>query len=72
MWIGGEVILTPFYPIVDDYFNKKMLARLGYSFDGSQLSDFEVEAYHVISSEAAKLERADLQREAKMRGKNGQ
>ena len=63
MWIGGEVIITPFYPIVDDYFNKKLLAKLGYTFDGSKLSDFEVEAYHVISSEAAKLEKADLERE---------
>lgn len=65
------MIVTPFYPVVDDFFNKKLLAKLGYSFDGSKITDFEVEAYHVIASEAAKLEKADMARDAKLRGNNG-
>lgn len=68
LWIGGEHTPTIYHNIVEDFFNKKMLAKLGYSFDGSKLTDFEVEAYNVIAVEAAKLEKADLEREAKKRG----
>lgn len=49
-----------------------MLAKLGYTFDGHRLSDLEVEAYNVIAVEASKLEKADIERESKLRGKNGQ
>jgi hypothetical protein len=59
-WLGVKDEITPMFWIVDDYFNKKFLAKsLGFSFDGSQLSDFEVEAYAVIANEAAKMEEAE-------------
>lgn len=59
-WYGVKDEITPYFFIVDDYFNKKFLSKkLGFTFDGSQLSDFEVEAYAVIENEAAKLEEAD-------------
>lgn len=71
LWFGGGDEPNRFHSIVEDYFNKKMLAKLGYSFDGHTLTDFEVEAYNVIAVEAAKLEREDLIRESKKRGKHG-
>lgn len=70
MWYGGREY-NSFHTIVEDYFNKKMLSKLGYTFDGHKLSDFEVEAYNVIALEAAKLEKADIKRDAKLRGNNG-
>jgi len=36
--------------IVEEYFNMKMLSKLGYQFDGSIISSSQVEAYGVIES----------------------
>lgn len=65
LWYPGDHPHNRFHGIVEDYFNKKMLAKLGYTFEGSKITDFEVEAYNVIAVEAAKLEREDLIRESK-------
>lgn len=70
-WIGGEQVPTVFHAIVEDFFNKKMLAKLGYTFSGHGLSSWEVEAYNVIALEAGKLEKADLERDMKQRGNHG-
>lgn len=71
MWNGVSDEATPYFFIVEDYFNKKLLAKLGYKFDSIHLTDFQVEAYNVIAVEVDKLERADLERQNRMRGKNG-
>lgn len=72
LWYGGmSDSYNPYHNIVEDFFNKKMLTKLGYTFDGHKLSDLDVEAYNVIAVEAAKLEKADIERDSKLRGKNG-
>jgi DNA-binding transcriptional regulator of glucitol operon len=58
--LGVKDQVTEYYFIVDDYFNKKTLAKLGYVFNGDNLTDFEVQAYEVIAAEVAKLEKSKL------------
>jgi hypothetical protein len=70
-WIGGEHVPTIYRNIVEDFFNKKMLSKLGYTFSGAGLTDWEVEAYNVITLEAGRLEKEDLKRDLKQRGQHG-
>lgn len=47
-------------PIVNDYFQRKMLAKLGFSFDSENLTTFEVQCFTIIDNEYNKLKAADL------------
>lgn len=51
--------------IVEDYFNKKMLKELGYSFDFNALEQWEVEAYSIIANEVAKLREREYKSQRK-------
>ena len=53
---------------VEEYFNKKTLCKLGYSFDPSELSSSDVDAFNIIESVIKKHE-ADQMRKVKTRGK---
>jgi hypothetical protein len=53
---------TPLAFIVEDFLNRKMLAKLGYQFGPENLSDFQVQAFNVISSKFAKLESDEIKR----------
>lgn len=53
--------------ILQDYLNKKTLATLGYSFDPDSLESWEVEAYSIISSTIAGLEKKDAEKNSKGR-----
>lgn len=55
--------------ILQDYLNKKTLATLGYSFAPDSLESWEVEAYSVISNTLAGLEKKDMEKNSKRRGK---
>lgn len=37
-------------PFVEEYFNKKMLYKLGYNFDPNELTIADVEAFNIIQS----------------------
>lgn len=58
-WYGLDDQPTVWVNIVEDYFSKKMLKTMGFTFDGSDLSDFQIQAYQLIMLEAAKLEKID-------------
>ena len=49
----------PFFTIVDDYFHKKILSKIGYKFESDGLDDFDVQAIAVIASHCATLEEND-------------
>ena len=51
---------------VEEYFTRKMLAKLGYRFDPNDLTNADVDAFNVISSVIAKNEKDQIK---KMRGK---
>jgi len=51
--------------MVVEYFDKKMLAGLGYSFNFKDLTTFELDCYRVISSEINKLQKKDLKKKKK-------
>ena len=53
--------------LIYEYSQKKMLSKLGYSFDGNNLTTFEVNAYSIIASEFNKLESEELKKKAKRR-----
>ena len=55
-WHGVDDETTPLAFIVEDFLNRKMLAKLGYSFGPENLSDFQVQAFNVISAKLTKLE----------------
>lgn len=59
-WYGSDESPTLWAWIVDDYFHKKMLRTMGFTFDGEKLTDFEIQAYQIIMFEANKLEKLDL------------
>ena len=42
--------------MVHEYFDKKMLADLGHTFEGDNLTVFEVDCYKIISSQVSSLE----------------
>lgn len=46
--------------LVYEFFTKKSLAALGYSFDASGLSQFEVEAYTFIDNEVRSFENKQM------------
>lgn len=52
-------------PIVNEYFTRKMLAKMGMSFNVNDLDDFDIEAFSFIQSEWNRLENAELKRKAK-------
>lgn len=52
---------------VEEYFNKKTLATLGYSFDTSDLSVTDADAFHTIESVIKKHEADEMK---KIRVKN--
>lgn len=43
-------------PIVNHFFNRRMLARLGYTTPLDELSDFEFACFRVIENEMNRLE----------------
>ena len=43
------------FPYVAEYFERKMLAEIGYRFDGNDLSDLDVQAFGEISRKLNKL-----------------
>lgn len=49
-------------PIVAGYTQKQMLAKLGYTFDGNELSVFDVECYAIIANRFAELEEKQMKR----------
>lgn len=49
-------------PYVDDYFNKRMLSKLGYRFSGEDLGTDEVEAFNIISSVLNKHEESEMKK----------
>jgi glucose-6-phosphate isomerase len=55
----GTKLANSTYFIVEDYFNKKLLKDLGYTFDYNSLEQWEVEAYSIIANEVAKLQARD-------------
>ena len=66
-------VLSPIGPnqatiIVNDYLEKKVLAKLGYKQDIQELSDFDAKCYLLCHSQFAKLEEESLRKGAR-RGK---
>jgi hypothetical protein len=57
--------LLPFIPIVTQYFDRHLLAKMGHHFPVDGLTDFEVEAYKVIKNHCDKLESEDLKKSSK-------
>jgi hypothetical protein len=51
--------------MVEDWINKKNLSKMGFSFDPSTLTDFEVSCYSIIASKFAELEIADMKKGGK-------
>lgn len=49
-------------PFVEEYFNKKMLCKLGYKFDPDDLSTADVEAFSIIQSVINKNESDQLKK----------
>lgn len=45
--------------IVAEYFERKNLAELGFRFDDSELTNFEVNCFKLISNELNRLEEAE-------------
>lgn len=42
--------------MVEDYINKTNLSKMGFSFDASKLTDFEVSSYNIIGAKFRELE----------------
>lgn len=53
---------------VEEYFNRKMLAKLGYQFDPEELTTADVEAFTIIKSVISKHE-ADQMKKIKAKGR---
>jgi hypothetical protein len=53
---------------VEEYFNKKILRKLGYSFDPNELSSGDVEAFNIIESVISKYE-SDQMKKLKTKGR---
>jgi len=49
-------------PFVEEYFNKKMLRKLGYKFDPNELTTADVEAFNIIQSVLNKHESDSLKK----------
>lgn len=49
--------------MVEDWIQKKKLSKLGFSFDSTTLTDFEVACFTVISDKFSELEMAEIERE---------
>lgn len=54
-------------PLVYEYTQRKMLAKLGFTSSFDDLTVFEVDAYSTIASELNKLESEEFKRKAKKR-----
>jgi len=52
---------------VEDYFNKKMLCKLGYRFSSEDLESADVEAYSIISSVIHKYQDDEMKKSSKGR-----
>lgn len=48
---------SPYHGIVSEYFDAKFLSGLGYTFDSSALTDFEISCLRIIESEMRKLQK---------------
>lgn len=51
--------------MVEDYLKKKKLAKLGFSFDGENLSDLEISCYMIIDDQFNTIELEKLERSKK-------
>lgn len=51
--------------MVEDWIQKRKLSKLGFHFDSSNLSDFEVACYAVITDKFGDLEIAEMDRKNK-------
>jgi hypothetical protein len=49
--LNGTLLPSTETRLVYDYFNRKMLRKIGYSFDPCALSDFDVQVYNAIECE---------------------
>jgi hypothetical protein len=54
--------------MVEDWLNKKRLAKLGFLFDPRELTDFEVSCYSIIENKMNDLEMDELERQNKIQG----
>jgi len=54
---------------VQRYLTKKQLAKLGYRFNPSKLSDYEVEAYMIVANELAKCENEDMKKASRKKSR---
>lgn len=54
-------------PILHEYSNRKVLAKLGYQFPIEKIEDFEVEAFTLIASELSKHESDDIKKRSRSR-----
>lgn len=46
-------------PIVKDYFDRMMLAKLGYSFNSNELEQWQVDAFSLIANTITKVANRD-------------
>lgn len=56
-------------PMVYEYQTRKTLSKIGFSFDDSELYDFDVQSFRIIESEFARMEREELKRQNKSKRK---
>lgn len=52
-------------PVLDEYFQKKCLAEIGYSFNSDELTVFEAESFTIISSTLSELENKRMKKDSK-------
>ena len=55
--------------LIADYFTRLNLGKLGYTFNGDDLENWEVTAYNVIEAEINKFQEQQMKRKGKSRGK---
>jgi hypothetical protein len=53
------------YHFVAEYFNKKMLSKMGYRFDAESLTEFDVDVFSEITSRLAELEKEESKKASK-------
>lgn len=64
-WFRGEKFTNESALLVHEYFLKKRMAKLGYQFNSSELTQFDANVYSLIDSTIADLKEKDLKRKRK-------
>lgn len=68
--MAGISEVTPAYPQVKEYLDRKKLCELGFRFDGDTLSAYDAEVMLAVADEMIKAER-DVLPKLKPRAKGG-